>query len=97
MTLSQNAARQLDCGEHLNQGQPHLASRPPPEGTWSLKRLLVRARNRAEHLGGEGSPWGCSGPALLQGGGGEQVFLGPSMFMSPPHQETPAAVHKRGA
>ncbi|XP_015423190.1 PREDICTED: regulator of telomere elongation helicase 1 isoform X6 [Myotis davidii] len=36
MTLSQNAARQLDTGGHLNQGQPHLASRPPPEGDTGL-------------------------------------------------------------
>ncbi|XP_016057722.1 PREDICTED: regulator of telomere elongation helicase 1 isoform X2 [Miniopterus natalensis] len=32
MTLSQGAARQLDPGDHLNQGQPHLASRPVPKG-----------------------------------------------------------------
>ncbi|XP_054433526.1 regulator of telomere elongation helicase 1 [Pteronotus mesoamericanus] len=32
MTLSQGAARQLDPGEHLNQGSPHLASRPLTEG-----------------------------------------------------------------
>ncbi|XP_036178028.1 regulator of telomere elongation helicase 1 isoform X2 [Myotis myotis] len=36
MTLSQSAARQLDTGGHLNQGQPHLASRPPPEGDTGL-------------------------------------------------------------
>lgn len=36
MTLSQNAARQLDTGEHLNCGQPHLASRPPPKGDTGL-------------------------------------------------------------
>lgn len=70
MTVSQNAARQLDSGEHLNQGQPHLVSRPPPEGTWSLKRLLVRARNGADHLGGEESP-------SCKGGGSEKVLLGP--------------------
>ncbi|KAM5217885.1 regulator of telomere elongation helicase 1 isoform 4-T6 [Hipposideros larvatus] len=32
LTLSQGAARQLDPGEHLNRGGPHLASRPPPQG-----------------------------------------------------------------
>ncbi|KAJ8779158.1 hypothetical protein J1605_013009 [Eschrichtius robustus] len=42
LTVSQGAARQLDPGEHLNQGRPHLASgllpagdpsRRPPEGS----------------------------------------------------------------
>ncbi|KAM5304762.1 regulator of telomere elongation helicase 1 isoform 2-T3 [Glossophaga mutica] len=37
MTLSQGAARQLDPGEQLNQGRPHLASRPPPEGDASSR------------------------------------------------------------
>ncbi|XP_057359157.1 regulator of telomere elongation helicase 1 isoform X4 [Manis pentadactyla] len=32
LTLSRGAARQLDPGEHLNQGQPHLASGPHPTG-----------------------------------------------------------------
>ncbi|XP_036085024.1 regulator of telomere elongation helicase 1 isoform X6 [Rousettus aegyptiacus] len=32
LTLSQGAARQLDTGEHLNRGGPHLASGPPPKG-----------------------------------------------------------------
>ncbi|KAM7126002.1 regulator of telomere elongation helicase 1 isoform 1-T1 [Molossus nigricans] len=43
MTLSQDAARQLDSGEHLNQGQPHLASRPPPEGDTSCPQEGRRA------------------------------------------------------
>ncbi|XP_034495717.1 regulator of telomere elongation helicase 1 isoform X6 [Ailuropoda melanoleuca] len=30
LTLSQGAARQLDPGQHLNQGGPHLVSRPAP-------------------------------------------------------------------
>lgn len=80
MTLSQSAARQLDTGGHLNQGQPHLASRPPPEGTWSLKRLLTRARSRARPRRG-GASWGLWAPT-------QSVF--------PPSQETLASVHKRG-
>ncbi|KAB1262394.1 Regulator of telomere elongation helicase 1 [Camelus dromedarius] len=32
LTLSQDAAGQLDPSEHLNQGRPHLASRPPSTG-----------------------------------------------------------------
>ncbi|XP_039720761.1 regulator of telomere elongation helicase 1 isoform X3 [Pteropus medius] len=32
LTLSQGAARQLDTGEHLNRGGPHLVSGPQPEG-----------------------------------------------------------------
>ncbi|XP_058418254.1 regulator of telomere elongation helicase 1 isoform X2 [Diceros bicornis minor] len=32
LTLSQGAARQLDPREHLNQGRPHLTSRPPSAG-----------------------------------------------------------------
>ncbi|XP_045433235.1 regulator of telomere elongation helicase 1 isoform X1 [Pipistrellus kuhlii] len=36
VTMSQSAARQLDTGGHLNCGQPHLASRPPPEGDAGL-------------------------------------------------------------
>ncbi|XP_023375622.1 regulator of telomere elongation helicase 1 isoform X9 [Pteropus vampyrus] len=31
LTLSQGAARQLDTGEHLNRGGPHLVSGPQPE------------------------------------------------------------------
>ncbi|KAF6089258.1 regulator of telomere elongation helicase 1 [Phyllostomus discolor] len=37
MTLSQGAARQLDPGEQLNQGRPHLVCRPPPEGDASSR------------------------------------------------------------
>lgn len=33
LTLSQGAARQLDPGQHLNQGRPHLVSGPAPAGT----------------------------------------------------------------
>lgn len=61
MTLSQSAARQLDTGGHLNLGQPHLASRPPPEGTWSLKRLLTRARSRARPRR-RGASWELGAP-----------------------------------
>ncbi|XP_030874878.1 regulator of telomere elongation helicase 1 isoform X7 [Leptonychotes weddellii] len=32
LTLSQGAARQLDPGQHLNQGRPHLVSGPAPAG-----------------------------------------------------------------
>ncbi|KAM8774836.1 regulator of telomere elongation helicase 1 [Rhynchonycteris naso] len=48
ITLSQGTARCMNPGEHLNQGQPHVVSRPPPEGTCSLNRLLTGARSRAE-------------------------------------------------
>uniref|UniRef100_A0A8C8XY62 Regulator of telomere elongation helicase 1 n=1 Tax=Panthera leo TaxID=9689 RepID=A0A8C8XY62_PANLE len=33
LTLSQGAAGQLDPGQHLNQGRPHLVSGPAPAGT----------------------------------------------------------------
>ncbi|KAM6147781.1 regulator of telomere elongation helicase 1 [Erethizon dorsatum] len=32
LTQSKEVARQLDPGMHLNQGQPHLSTRPPPTG-----------------------------------------------------------------
>lgn len=63
MTLSQSAARQLDTGGHLNRGQPHLASRPPPEGTWSLKRLTRARRELKPSEGGaSGGLWAPTQP-----------------------------------
>lgn len=90
MTLSQAAAGHLDPGEQLNQGRPHLGPRPPPEGTWSLRRPPPRTRGGAETpegravLGG-----GCSGGC--EGAWGPHC--GPSL--SPPHQGTPAALCTR--
>lgn len=51
LTLSQGAARQLDPGEHLNQGGPHLASRPPPQGDpggWQKGSGATRAEARGQ-------------------------------------------------
>nr|XP_019608929.1 PREDICTED: regulator of telomere elongation helicase 1 isoform X1 [Rhinolophus sinicus] len=51
LTLSQGAARQLDPGEHLNQGGPHLASRPPPQGDpggWQKGSGAARAEARGQ-------------------------------------------------
>lgn len=43
LTLSEVIGRELDPGEHLNQGRPHLSAHLPPKGTkdlmWDLKIL----------------------------------------------------------
>ncbi|KAI5947601.1 Regulator of telomere elongation helicase 1 [Manis javanica] len=51
LTLSRGAARQLDPGEHLNQGQPHLASGPHPTGDPSGCPQEGPRANRAEKQG----------------------------------------------
>ncbi|XP_070104083.1 regulator of telomere elongation helicase 1 isoform X38 [Equus przewalskii] len=51
LTLSQGAARQLDPGEHLNQGRPHLTSRPSSAGVSSSRPQEKSGAPRAERQG----------------------------------------------
>uniref|UniRef100_A0A8C4N9M9 Regulator of telomere elongation helicase 1 n=1 Tax=Equus asinus asinus TaxID=83772 RepID=A0A8C4N9M9_EQUAS len=51
LTLSQGAARQLDPGEHLNQGRPHLTSRPSSAGVSSSRPQEKSGAPGAERQG----------------------------------------------
>ncbi|KAK2492595.1 hypothetical protein MC885_008183 [Smutsia gigantea] len=53
LTLSQGTVRHLGPGEHLNQGQPHLASRPHPTGDPSS---CPQEGPRASRAGKQGQP-----------------------------------------
>uniref|UniRef100_A0A7N5K3I7 Regulator of telomere elongation helicase 1 n=1 Tax=Ailuropoda melanoleuca TaxID=9646 RepID=A0A7N5K3I7_AILME len=70
LTLSQGAARQLDPGQHLNQGGPHLVSRPAPAGFGMFLRPHHKRRFRqtCTDLMGPAAPSTGTGPPGPQEG-----------------------------